>query len=111
MDGQVGVVDQGVGINGEPHGVLVGREQPGELAEISHVGADLFGCLIDGRGDAVLYCLPDEPSLKAAEVLIEALADGGRGMGNSSRKRGSQPRTSRREAGRGSSAVSWRGRS
>jgi len=26
------VVDQGVGVDGEPHGVLIGREQPGKVA-------------------------------------------------------------------------------
>jgi len=81
MGSQVGVADQGVGVDGEPDGVLIGREQPGELAEIGHIGADLFGRLADGRGDAVLSRLPDEPPLKAPEVLIEALADGGRRVG------------------------------
>ena len=81
MGGQVGVVDQGVRVDGKPDGVLIGRKQPGELAEIGHVGADLFSRLTDGRGDAMLSRLPDEPPLKAPEVLIEALADGGRRVG------------------------------
>jgi hypothetical protein len=81
MSGQVRVVDQGVRVDGEPDGILIGREQPGEFAEIGHVGADLFGRLTEGRGDAVLARLPDEPPLKAPEVLIEELADGGRRVG------------------------------
>jgi len=58
MSREIGVVDQRVGVHGQPYGVLVRREHLRERAEIGDVAIDHLDNLLH-RGRKVLPTLAD----------------------------------------------------
>jgi hypothetical protein len=80
VGGEVGVVDEGVGVHGEPHGVLVYREQVSQRVQVGDIGGDHLDSRVQS-GRNVMLGLADEPTLQPADVLVQPLADGWRRVG------------------------------